>query len=125
MRCDTSRERAQFGRVHERDETESLQLGIAAQHLRPMHPGFELRRRCVGVAGEERARADHEVFLVLDVLVHGGVDLSRGLGEGPAGLGAIAARVRLRSQHRGDDAGDRAQKRDARPHALRAPAPVA
>jgi hypothetical protein len=43
-----------------------LKLRVATERLRPFHPGIEFGGRRFRITSKEGARADEEVFLVLD-----------------------------------------------------------
>ena len=96
------------------------ELGVALHRVYRFGPPVEVGRRRIRVAGEEGARADDEVFLVLDGELQGRGDLGRGqverqprFGRHPSGPPrARRAPTRARRSYE--------QRRDRCPHALAA-----
>ena len=124
-------EHRQLARRHICHQADVLKLGVALQRVHRFRPAVEVGRRRVRVAGDERAGADHEVFLVLDRHPQIRGDLRGGrakrkprFGRFGAGHGACAEHRPERSRHQqhrhdgGPDAGAPAGQR------LHAPTPA-
>ncbi len=78
MCCHPRFEGPQARRRHQHHQADVLELGVSPHRMHRSGPPVEARRARVRVAADERARADDEVFLVLDRQLQGRGDLGRG-----------------------------------------------